>query len=63
MLWPRFVFLLLLPLGLGACWEGSTRLRFSPTMLSGQYGAPSSAGDDLPTPRLFQIEHSAAPEE
>jgi hypothetical protein len=63
MLCPKFVFLLLLSLGLVGCWEGATRLRVSPPGLSGQYGASSSAQDDLPTPRLFQVEHSAAPEE
>jgi hypothetical protein len=63
MRWSSLVFLLLLPLGLGGCWEGSTRLRVSPPASSGQYGASSSAGADVPTPRLFEIEHSSGPEE
>jgi hypothetical protein len=61
--WPRFVFLLLLPLALGGCWDLSTRLSFSPTVPSSQYGIHSSAGDDLPEPRLFQLQNWSAPSE
>ena len=63
MLWPRLVFLVLLPLGLGGCWESSTRLSSPPTASSSQYGLHSSAGDDLPTPRLFQYQNWSAPSE
>jgi hypothetical protein len=41
MLWARLVFLLLLPLGLGGCWEYSTRLGPPPTASSQQYGFSS----------------------
>jgi hypothetical protein len=58
MLWARLVFLLLLPLGLGGCWEYSTRLGPPPTASSQQYGFSSPTGDELPTPRFFQIERS-----
>ena len=58
MLWPKFVLLLLLPLGLGGCWEGSMRLRPPATASSSQNWPPPLAGDDLPTPRFFQIERS-----
>jgi hypothetical protein len=63
MLWFSLVFLLLLPLGLGGCWENSMRLSFSPTVPSNQYGLHSSAGDDLPEPRLFQLQNWSAPSE
>jgi len=63
MLWSRLVFLLLLPLGLGGCWESSTRLNSPPTVSSSQYGLDSPAGDDMPTPRLFQIQNWSAPSE
>ena len=63
MLWPRLVFLVLLPLGLVGCWESATRLSFSPTVPSSQYGLHSSAGDDLPEPRLFQLQNWSAPSE
>ena len=63
MLWSRLVFLVLLPLGLGGCWESSTRLSSPPTASSSQYGLHSSAGDDLPTPRLFQYQNWSAPSE
>jgi len=56
MIWARLVFLLLLSLELGGCWERSTRLGPAPTAASGQYGFSSPIGDDLPTPRFFQIE-------
>ena len=59
MLWPRVVFLLLLPLGLGGCWERSARLHSPPTASSSRYEPLSPAGDDLPTPRLFRIEYSS----
>ena len=59
MLWPRLVFLLLLPLGLGGCWERSTPLRSPPTASSSRYEPLSPAEDDLPTPRLFRIEYSS----
>jgi hypothetical protein len=63
MLWPRLVFLVLLPLGLLGCWESSTRLHSPPTASSSQYGLHSSAGDNLPTPRLFQYQNWSAPSE
>jgi hypothetical protein len=63
MLWPSFVFLLLLPLGLGGGWEFSSRLNFSPTVPSSQYGIHATAGDDLPEPRLFQLQNWSAPSE
>jgi hypothetical protein len=63
MLWPRLVFLVLLPLGLVGCWESSTRLSSPPTASSSQYGLHSSTGDDLPTPRLFQYQNWSAPSE
>jgi hypothetical protein len=63
MLWPRLVFLVLLSLGLVGCWESSTRLSSPPTASSGQYGLHSSAGDDVPTPRFFQIQNWSAPSE
>jgi hypothetical protein len=59
MFWPRVVFMLLLPLGLGGCWEHSTHLHSPPTASSSRYAPLSSAGDDLPTPRLFRIEYSS----
>jgi hypothetical protein len=58
MLWARLVFLLLLPLGLGGCWEYFTRLGPPPTESSRQYGFSSPTGDELPTPRFFHIERS-----
>ena len=58
MLWLRLVFLLLLSLGLGGCWETSSRLASPPTASSRQYGPAPLAGDDLPTPHLFQINRS-----
>lgn len=58
MLWAGLVFLLLLPLGLGGCWERSTRLGPPPTTSSRQYGFSSPTGDDLPTPRFFRFERS-----
>jgi hypothetical protein len=62
MLWPRLAFLVLLPLGLGGCWEQSTRLN-SPATSSSQYGFSSPVGgDDLPTPRLFQLQNSSPSE-
>jgi hypothetical protein len=63
MLWPRLVFLVLLPLGLVGCWESATRLSSPPTASSSQYGLNYSAGDDLPTPRLFQIQNWSVPSE
>ena len=63
MLWPRLVFLVLLSLGLGGCWEYSTRLNSPTTASSSQYGFSSPVGgDDLPTPRLFQIQNSSISE-
>jgi len=58
MLWVRLVFLLLFPLGLGGCWEGSTHLGSPPTASSHQYGFSSPTDDDLPTPRFFRFERS-----
>lgn len=58
MIWAGLIFLLLLPLGLGGCWERSTRLGPPSTTSSRQYGFSSPVGDDLPTPRFFQIERS-----
>lgn len=63
MIWLRLVCLLLLPLGLGGCWERSTRLSPSPTTPDAQYGPSASEGDDLPTPRFFQLERSTDPSE
>ena len=63
MLWPRLVFLVLLPLGLGGCWESSMRLRSPPSASSSPSGLYSSGGDDLPTPRLFQLQHAPSPSE
>jgi hypothetical protein len=62
MLWPRLVFLLLL-LGLGGCWEFSTRVHSPQTASSGQYGFSSAVEDDVPTPRFFQIERSTGSSE
>jgi hypothetical protein len=62
MLWPRLVFLVLLPLGLGGCWEYSTRPSSPTTASSSQYGFSSPVEDDLPTPRLFQIKNSSTSE-
>jgi hypothetical protein len=61
MIWPRLIFLLLLPLGLGGCWERSTRLTSPRTVSYGQDRLPSATGDDLPTPRLFQIQSTTGP--
>jgi len=58
MIWYRLIVLLLLPLGLGGCWERSTRLQASPTPPYARDGLNSPQGDDLPTPRLFQIDNS-----
>jgi hypothetical protein len=58
MLWARFVFLLLLSLELGGCWERSTRLGPPSTASSRQSGFSSLTGDDLPTPRFFYFEHA-----
>ena len=58
MIWYRLVFLLLLPLGLGGCWERSTRLLSSPTVPYAHDGLTAPGGDDLPTPRFFQIDRS-----
>ena len=63
MIWHRLVFLLLLPLGLGGCWELSTRSSSSPTTPYAQYGLSSPGENDPPTPRFFQIERSAGPSE
>jgi hypothetical protein len=58
MIWYRLILLLLLPLGLVGCWERSTRLQASPTTSYTQDRFMTSGGDDLPTPRLFQIDNS-----
>jgi hypothetical protein len=58
MIWYRLIVLLLLPLGLGGCWERSTRLQASSTAPYAWDGITTSRGDDLPTPRLFQIDNS-----
>lgn len=63
MIWHRLVFLLLLPLGLGGCWELSTRPSSSPTEPYTRYGSSSLGVDDPPTPRFFQIERSTGPSE
>ena len=60
MIWYRLILLLLLPLGLGGCWEHSTRLHASPTTPHTQDGLTATRGDDLPTPRLFQIDRSTS---
>ena len=58
MIWHRLVFLLLLLLGLGGCWERSARPPSSPTAPYAQDRLTAPGGDDLPTPRLFQIDRS-----
>jgi hypothetical protein len=63
MIWHRLVFLLLLPLGLGGCWDLSTRPSSPSTVPYAQGGLSSPVGDDLPTPRFFQIERSTGPSE
>ena len=63
MIWHRLIFLLLLPLGLGGCWELSSSPNSSLTTPYTQYGLSSPAGDDPPTPRFFQIERSVGPSE
>ena len=57
MLWPRVVFLLLLPLGLGVLgtFRTSSLLRRRPLAVMSLF--PQQ--DDLPTPRLFRIEYSS----
>ena len=47
--------LLLLPLGLGGCWERVTRSDTTSVASSGLYNRPTLSEDDIPTPRLFQI--------
>ena len=61
MFWYRLVFLLLLPLGLGGCWELSTRVSASPTAPYGQDGFTSPGEDAPPTPRFFQFERTQDP--
>jgi hypothetical protein len=58
MIWHRLVYLLLLLLGLGGCWGRSARLPSSPTASHAQDKLTAPGGDDLPTPRLFQIDRS-----
>ena len=60
MIWYRLIVLLLLPLGLGGCWEHSARLQSSATAPYAWDGLTTSRGDDLPTPRLFQIDRSTS---
>jgi len=61
--WPRLMALLLLPVALGGCWELSTRTRAPATTSSGLYGLATPVGEDLPTPRLFQLQHAPSPAE
>jgi hypothetical protein len=61
MIWYTRILLLLLPLGLGGCWERSTRLRSSPTAPYAQDEQTAPRGDDLPTPRFFQLDRSTGP--
>jgi hypothetical protein len=63
MYWPRLIVLLLLPVGLGGCWELSTRTRAPATASSDLYGLSAPASEDLPTPRLFQLQHAPSPAE
>ena len=63
MIWHRFVFLLLLPLGLGGCWEQGTRPSTPPTASYGRSEFSASAGDDLPTPSFFRFDHPLSPPE
>jgi len=58
MIWYRLVFLLLLPLGLGGCWERSTSLSSSLGPSSTLDRPTSPAGDEVPTPRFFQLDYS-----
>jgi hypothetical protein len=61
MIWYTLIFLLLLPLGLGGCWERSTRLRGSPTAPYAKDELTDPREDNVPTPRLFQIDRSTGP--
>jgi hypothetical protein len=56
MIWYRLVFLLLLPLGLGGCWEHTARSSSTAPYTQGRFADPGS--DDLPTPRFFQMERN-----
>jgi hypothetical protein len=49
------LLVLLLPLVLGGCWEQTTRPRAAELTSAGSYGRSALPGDDIPTPRLFQI--------
>ena len=60
---PLLLLLLLLPLGLGGCWELGTRPRSPALVSSHQERPPGLTEDDLPTPRLFQIDLSAGQSE
>jgi hypothetical protein len=60
MSWYKLVLLLLLPLGLWGCWERSARLQSSSTAPYARDGLDPQRGDDLPTPRLFQIDRSTS---
>ena len=63
MTWYKLVLLLLLPLGLGGCWERSARLSASPTAPYAEDRFTAPGGDDLPTPRFFQFDRSTGSSE
>jgi hypothetical protein len=58
MIWYTVVLLLLLSLGVGGCGDRSPRLRSSPTAPYAEDEPTNPRGDDLPTPRFFQIDRS-----